>query len=222
MPTDRGYLPCPELTALLLPAYKCRHFDGGCAGAAVWDPDRGFVPRGFIGALGRLDDVKLVLLLAEPGNGLPGESHPFAGEPRDFLNELCRYVFDQFEAGSSLFHKNVRYILDRCWPGLTLRRQLERTWITESYLCSAPYATAPVLRRSERTCAESYLAPQLDLLRDRVIVALGGKADSRTARLPGIRVHRAFAVGPPGCNHRGARPTWDRIPTLLRERYGSS
>jgi hypothetical protein len=35
------------------------------------DSPAGLVPRGYVGAFGRLGAVKVVLLLAEPGNSLP-------------------------------------------------------------------------------------------------------------------------------------------------------
>lgn len=202
---------------ILISSYKCVHFAGNCAGVARWDPDAGFVPRGFVGALGRLEDVQLVLMLAEPGNGLPAESHPFRGDPNGMIEELCEYVFRQYESPATLFHRNVRYILDQCWPGQDLHEQLTRTWITETYLCSAPVSTGAVSPRSWRTCVSTYLAHQLALLDGRVIVALGGKAQQRSAGLPGV--HYAFAPAPPGCNQRGARPSWNRIGALVHERY---
>jgi hypothetical protein len=75
------FLPCPELLEVLLPAYRpCRNFAGTCEGRVGstpegWRPEKGHVPRGFIGAFGTLDDVKLVLVVAEPADPLPGEQH---------------------------------------------------------------------------------------------------------------------------------------------------
>lgn len=216
MPTGLRYAPCPELVEVLAPAYRCRQFDEACAGNARWDPSAGFVPRGFIGALGRLRDVRLVLLLAEPGNGLPGETHPFDGDPRALIEDLGRYVFEQFDRRPTLFHRNIRYILDQCWPGTSLREQLTRTWVTETYLCSAVGSTAPVPLRSWTACRRTYLEPQLELLCDRVIVALGGKAWQRAPT--STLIHRAFSPAPPGCNQRGARASWDAVGALVRQK----
>lgn len=215
MTTELSCLPCPELIDVLLPAYRCSQFEGGCAGVAKWDPEAGFVPRGFLGALGRLEDVKLVLLIAEPGNGMEGETYRFTGEARPFLEDLCRYVFDQYENNRSDFHANMRYVLDRCWPGLSLREQLTRTWITETFLCSAPFSTGPVKPRAWRTCVDHYLSKQLELLSGRVVIALGGKAQTRAARLGPM--HHAFAPGKPGANFPGARPSWEEAGRLVQE-----
>jgi uracil DNA glycosylase superfamily protein len=209
------YTPSAELLAILRPAYPCLHFADACA-TARWDPPNGFVPRGFVGALGSLDQVKLVLLIAEPGNGLPGETHPFDGNVERFMNELCEYVYVQFDRRASLFHQNVRYLLDQCWPGLSLRDQLTRTWITETYLCSAPVSTAPIPTRAWQTCVATYLRAQLRLLPDALVVALGGKAQERAGRLAALS---AFSPAPPGCNQRGARPSWDAIGSAVRKRY---
>ena len=59
---------CPELLKIIEPAYApCAHFTGACR-TLRWDPGRGHIPRGFLGATGRLEDVKLVLVFAEPGD----------------------------------------------------------------------------------------------------------------------------------------------------------
>ena len=41
---------------------------GACDGTATWNPGAGYVPRGFIGALGAIDEVKVVILVAEFGD----------------------------------------------------------------------------------------------------------------------------------------------------------
>jgi len=83
------FSPCAELRELLLPAYApCRHFDGNCHCVARWDPGKGHVPRGFVGALGSLDEVKLVLVAAEPGDPLPGETYERA-DPADLLDRCA-------------------------------------------------------------------------------------------------------------------------------------
>ena len=60
--------PAIELLDLLLPAYSpCAGFSARCAGVAKWAPESGHLPRGYLGATARLDDVDLILLVAEPG-----------------------------------------------------------------------------------------------------------------------------------------------------------
>ena len=63
------YTPNKALSSILRPAFKpCAGFDGACKDVAQWKPERGHVPRGFVGALGSTDEVEVVLLIAEPGN----------------------------------------------------------------------------------------------------------------------------------------------------------
>jgi len=211
-----SFLPCPELLAIMTPAYgPCREFAAACGAAARWHPGSGQVPRGFVGALGTLAEVELVLLIAEPGDPLPGERHG-GSTANEFVEDTCAYTFAQLQRGTDLFHRNLRGILNSCWPGLDLRQQLHKAWISETYLCSARVEGGTVPASSWRACASDYLAPQLRLLADRVIVALGSKAQQRTTGFSGI--HRAGAVAPPGCNFAGVRASWDAIPGYLAER----
>jgi hypothetical protein len=174
------------------------------------------VPRGFIGALGTIDEVCLVLVVAEPGDPFPGERHDRHGDsPHDVMAGVCEFAYRALERRCSQFHINLRYVLDLCWPDLELTAQLRKTWITESYLCSAAKEGGSVPARSWRCCARDYLIPQLELLHDRVIVALGSKAQNRTKGLPGV--HGARAVAPPGSNKPGARESWNQIPSWLAE-----
>jgi hypothetical protein len=76
-----------------------------------------------------------------------------------------------------------------------LARQLRKTWITEAYLCSARVEGGHVRALSERTCAHDYLLRQLRLLRDRAIVALGGKRS-------GACTHSTDRFWPHGRQHR--------------------
>jgi hypothetical protein len=216
MPLTR-FLPCPELRELLLHAYApCRHFTGACEGVARWEPATGFVPRGFLGALGSLDEVELVLVAAEPGDPLPGETYD-GTDPAEFLEQCAERVYRIFAQRHDLFHRNIRSILDLCFPDLDFCQQLRRTWITESYLCSAPVEGRHVPVASSRTCAHDYLLPQLELLKDRAIVALGKtKAQPRMQAL-GIRFLPASSAARPEGNKPKARESWTKIPQHLRE-----
>ena len=64
-----NYLPSQELIDVLEPAYApCSGFSDKCRGVARWCPAAGHFPRGFIGAFGDLDEVKVVIVVAEPGD----------------------------------------------------------------------------------------------------------------------------------------------------------
>ena len=117
-------LPAAELIENLLPAFSpCPAIGHECA-SARWCPEKGFVPRGFLGAIGSVRDVRLVLLTAEPGDPLKEET--YHGSPADMLGqahllywelmEHCRERKDR----NLIFHRNLRRILDLAWPGADL------------------------------------------------------------------------------------------------------
>jgi len=171
------------------------------------------VPRGFVGAIGGLDEVELVLLPAEPGDPLPGEAHS-GKDPADYIERCCEKVYQHFEEPATLYHRNVRKILDACFPSHGFAEQMRKAWIVEAYLCSAPTEGGNVPATSWRTCARDYLVPQLEILRDRAIVALGRKAQQRVRAFDGP-VLVAGAVSPPGCNLAAVRESWDAIPDYV-------
>jgi len=62
-------MPNPALLDVLLPAYApCQHLPGrgGSCREAVWQPQRGYIPCGFLGATGELHEVRVVMVFAEP------------------------------------------------------------------------------------------------------------------------------------------------------------
>jgi hypothetical protein len=214
------FSPCEELRERLLPAYApCTNFGGACAGVARWCPGKGHVPRGFLGALGSLDEVQFVLVVAEPGKPLPGETYE-GRDPADYLDRCAEKVYRIFERSHAPFHSNIRWILDECFPGLCFSQQMRRTWITEAYLCSLRPGKKNAPARSWEKCAENYLLPQLQLLKDRKIVALGGKAQSRVRalrRLRGFdcRFREALHPSVRPLDLPRARESWKKIPPYL-------
>lgn len=208
-------LPDIELLNILEPAYApCEAFRGACAGTATWLPQRGHAPRGFLGATGRIDEIKLVFLVAEPGN--PHAHSRFGPDllPRSMIAQAVDDTSRCFRDGVDLFHRNMRGILDLAFPGLALDDQLRRAWITNTYLCSAPEEAGSVPAAASIACGGTYLQAQLELLARCPVIALGGKAHARVKRLRsaipdlGDRLFSAYAASPPGCNHSGAYPSW--------------
>lgn len=216
--TADGFMPCRELVQVLLPAYHpCEHFRGACK-SMRWRPEQGHIPRGFCGAVGTVDEVELVLIVAEPGDPHTIEAYDPEASPFDKFSVVCRYVYRCFETGQDQFHRNVRYILDRCWPSTIFQDQMRRVWITESSLCSAEREGGHVPSSVHRQCGSQYLKRELELLSGCTFVALGNKAQMR---LKGNRnVLAAASVAPPGCNFKGARDSWDRIARVVRNRSG--
>ena len=212
-----GYTPTKELTDVLLPAYgPCPGFEGTCKDIATWDPPKGHVPRGFVGATSNLGEVEVVILFAEPGD--PYGHDPFSPtqSPQNLLGQACRYTFEHHRDGTDLFHRNLRLLLDLIFPGLRFEEQLKRAWLTETYLCSAPQEGGEVPTKAVRGCADRYLARQLALFEGLPVIALGVKAQKRAKRYAPHLI-RAYSIAPPGCNHKPARPSWEAAAAQARK-----
>ena len=199
------------IAEILQPAYApCAGFKGPCADMR-WDPKEGHVPRGFRGATGSIDEIELVLVFAEPGDPHPHEKHTG-------LTSAYECSSRNFETGRDQFHRNVRSILDACWPGIPLDLQMRKVWMTESVLCSAPEEGGRVHSSVTKECGRRYLLPQLRLLPRALVVALGRKAEKRLQAIGFLDFIPVAAVAPPGCNFPGARESWGRIPDGLAAR----
>ncbi|RQX88313.1 hypothetical protein DF112_34565 [Burkholderia stagnalis] len=210
--------PAPTILTLLRAAYgPCAGFTGACR-TATWNPAKGHVPRGFCGSIGEPAEVRLVLVCAEPGDPHGSESHDSDGSPAGRLSSASSYAWECFANGEDQFHRNVRGLLNLCWPRLTFEDQMRKTWITDSVLCSASKECGPVPREMEQACAAQFLVPQLRQFPGALVVALGKKADRRLRRAGVTGFEYAYSVAPPGCNHRPARASWERIAALVRER----
>ncbi len=155
-----------------------------CANACTWEPDRGLVPCAFGGATGSVDDVKLVIVTAEPGG--PPDDANYRGSATDMLHNSLRVFTEAMQRGGldrqgrpTPFHRNMRQILDCFWLGQSLSEQLSKTWTTNAVLCPAQVSSGPHLTRVEAACAATYLAPQLALLSNAFVFVLGNKARDR-------------------------------------------
>jgi hypothetical protein len=201
----------PEIAAILEPAYgPCIEFGSACSDMR-WQPERGHVPRGFFGAVGDLTEVELVLVFSEPGDPHDDETHTG-------LDSAYARAAMGFGSGRDQFHRNVRAILDLCWPGLPFEEQMRKTWLTESVLCSAAKEGGSVPVRVSRACGNRYLLQQLAKFPTALVVALGGKAQRRLRDLGVTTFLAAGAVAPPGCNRKEIRDSWLRIPEALVRR----
>jgi len=195
----------PSIAPILAAAYApCPAFSGACS-SMRWAPSEGHVPRGFCGANGDPKQVKLVLVVAEPGDPHRLESHP-ASPPMATLESTHGYAYRCFRDGKDQFHRNVRRILDLCLPGMTFDEQMQVAFITESVLCSAKSEGAAVPTVVARECRKRHIDHQLDAFPNATIVALGKKAAKRLAGRSGVIT--AFAAAPPGCNFAGAEDSW--------------
>lgn len=181
-------LPCPELREILMPAMApCAGFGEACNGQCKWAPEEGHVPRGFGGAAGTLAEVRLVLVTAEPADPADGES--YSDDAQTLIEQHADYSAKVLKEDSlrrngraARFHRNLRRILELCWPTLSFEEQLQKTWYTDAVLCSAVKSGGKIDRRVEEECVRRYLAPQIDALAGAFVIALGGKAKVRMLR----------------------------------------
>lgn len=204
----------PEIAAILEPAYRpCVEFGAACA-EMRWKPEQGHVPRGFLGAAGELEEVELVLVFAEPGDPHDDESHTG-------LESAYSRATLGFGTGRDLFHRNVRSILDLCWPGISFESQMKKAWLTDSVLCSARTEGGGVSKRASRACGNRYLLQQLAKFPNALVVGLGRKAQSRLDDIGVANFLRVGAAAPPGCNRKVVRDSWACIPAELVKRRGA-
>ncbi len=203
--TTPNRVPPPAVADVLRPAYApCPAFGGACRCVMRWDPAGGHVPRGFRGAAGTVEEVRLVLVCAEPGDPFPGEAYPFDGDAEEYLRRVLASNRRQLSSPRDQYLRNLGRILDMAWPGAGLDEQLRRTWVTNSVLCSAPKETGPVPRRVELECINRYLKAQLALFPRARVVALGRKAETGW-RVPGSKSWlraRSPRRGPTGARPR--------------------
>ena len=176
---DAGAVPMLDVLA---PAYgPCPEFQGACAGFARWDPKHGHVPRGFLGARAGLEKVRLVILVAEPGDPHEG-CPPFPSKgAADIAEAAMDHTHECLDSSRDSFHRNLRHILDLLLPGTAFSDQLAKVWITDTYLCSALKEAGPVGAARERACADRYLRRMLERLPGRPLLALGRKANPSKA-----------------------------------------
>ena len=203
----------PPVARILSAAYgPCPEFTQACT-EMRWNPDAGHVPRGFLGACGELSEVELILVFAEPGD-------PHIGERHSGLDSVYDYATMAFRTGKDLFHRNVRKILNACWPNIPFEQQMRKVWLTELVLCSARAEGGGVSKCASIACGRRYLLAQLALFPDALVVALGSKARHRLRAVGVMDFIDVWAAAPPGCNNAKAPESWKRITVELEQRRG--
>jgi hypothetical protein len=154
-----------RLIEILLPAMApCPNFEG-CKGHVKCEPATGHIPRGFGGASINPADVRLILINAEPAD--PADSETYTGDGSSMLKQhetyVNSYMHGNIRRGSSTspFHRNLRTILDLCWPGIDHNERWAKTWYTNTVLCSAPMSGGSVAHEVVDCCIKACLQPQL-------------------------------------------------------------
>lgn len=173
-----------ELQRIIMPALSCPLFCQTCKLNGIrFDPEHGHIPRGYAGGnAADLSAVQLVIVTAEPGEPKPGkEVH--RGEPEELFQQAVGLFDRLWMEQRGRFYPNLKHLLDGCWPGLSHEERMRRTWFTNAVLCSAVTSTGPVAREVEETCGKEYFVPQMNLVPDAFVIALGVKANRRAKRL---------------------------------------
>lgn len=124
-----------------------------------WAPPEGHVPRGFAGAVGELEEVRLVLVTAEPGDLYLGEAYEET-PPSAVFAAAVSHAYKAFESGTDQHHRNMHYILNGCFPDLLFSEQMRRVWITGAVLCSAAREGGGIIEPVETECRSRYLEAQ--------------------------------------------------------------
>lgn len=200
-----------KLREILEPAYApCKEFGGICQGMS-WRPLCGHAPRGYFGALGKLEEVELILVFAEPGN-------PYSDEEYEGVDSVFELMGKFFHNSQDKFHCNVRTILDYCWHGLCLEEQFSKVWMTESVLCSAQRETGSIHKPICTACGFNYLKPQIELFPNALVAALGNKAQDRLSWI-GVSnyIDGSSPAEPEGNKHR-AKESWKIIAEEVKKR----
>ena len=183
------------LEDLLINAYRpCVGLLRACKNHVVWIPSEGYIPRGYFGAEGDINEVELVLVLAEPGTPFKGESYCQSG-PLEILKVQRQSCTD---ISGSIFHDNLLKILKYCFPGYSVELIMKKTWITESVLCSTPIdrgANGNIPACVEKECGNRFLAKQRVIFENAFWVTVGGKPK---ARLASLNIKTDFHIHHPG------------------------
>ncbi|MCA0205155.1 MAG: hypothetical protein LCH92_12490 [Proteobacteria bacterium] len=205
--------PTDELKSLLLETYQPCRFFGQCR-EAQWGPESGHIPRGYVGATGSPEDVEVIMVFAEPGHPHADERYDAALGAEGLMAACTSHAYESFKNGTDLFHRNVRWFISQLYPDMTFDEQLQRVWLTEGRLCSID---VEIGKTTDRTCAANYLVEQIRLLPNAAVVAFGGKAKHYLNGL-GVDFIAAYALAPPGANHKPARPSWEAAIEAVKAR----
>ncbi|AOY97613.1 hypothetical protein BKK79_37410 (plasmid) [Cupriavidus sp. USMAA2-4] len=207
-----------RLRAILRQAYQpCSGIGSSCADAR-WDPTAGHVPRGQCGATTELDIVRLVLVCAEPSTPRRDEEYAQACSADEYISDAAIVSLGLLERKGTPFHENLRQILDLCWRDLPFSVQMERTWITNSVLCSAQTAGGRLPASMETRCATTYLWPALRLFPNATIIALGAKARDRLRRIGVTGFLEARSASPRSNQLNAAQESWKAVADEFRSR----
>lgn len=155
------------------------------------------------------------MVFAEPGGVYPTDHYDAGLAPQQLLAATVTETGRIMANSQDQFHRNLRWFINQILPGQDFATQLRGVWLTEGRLCSV---AQEIGGRKDRSCADRYLARQIALMPDAVVIGFGSKAQ---AYLSALRIDHcaARALAPPGANHRPARPSWDAAIQEVKRRH---
>lgn len=218
--TEGFLLPNKNIVDVLLEAYSPCCNIGRCD-KVTFDPLKGLIPRGVLGATGELSEVQVVFVFSEPGHAHGDESYDNNSCPMHLLCSAIEHTYRCFKHRTDKFHRNTRWVMDQLWPNKNFDEQLEHAWLTEGRLCSID--GNEIGKSKSRLCAPKYLALQLKLLAGATVITFGNKAKNAVNDIRGSitnSIFHAYALAPPGANSRQARPSWEKAIAEVIENTG--
>ena len=238
-------LPHPNLLDIMKEAYPCAKFyeqqesvpnfkteivNCQVCKEADWNPAKGFMPRSYIGATGKLEEVEAILVCISPF-----EPHravePHRGEEYDpehssleMVEANVRYVHDCIRGlqprFKSRFHIRMKEFLDKLYPNEHLNQILKKVWITQCRLCSSNSDSTDI---DSVSCMDLYLKKQLEILSDATIVVFGEQAQKAMKTF--VEKHKinrkiencySFSVRP--ADLQKARECWDQVIEIIKNK----
>ncbi len=134
------------------------------------------------------------------------------------VDSVMKFSIECLRHSATPFHKNIRYIMNLCFPQCSFEQQLRRIWRTNSVLCSAPVECGRVSKSVENTCITTYLVRQLSVVPNALVAALGQKAQRR---LLAQGIHAISALHPSSRKSNAEkRASWQALADELRNRRG--
>jgi hypothetical protein len=144
----------------------------------LWDPGRGWAPRGFCGATASPSTVELVLVAGEPSR--PDEDERYDVE--DSVDAAAKHSLQSMIEPRTPTHRGMRKILSLLFSGRANREGVDRVFRMESTFCSIPKPLkegSNVPEAVERSCGDNYVLPLLQVFPNSLVVVAGRNSDPR-------------------------------------------
>lgn len=168
-----------------------------------WDIERGYEPRWYNGPAP--EDVKVLMLMAEPGpitptealNLLPAINHD------DWIGDYDLHLQEHY------WRDNLRMLCSHIWPRDTEANMYKNLGGSCTFWMSLPHgsSTDTVPREIVNYFLKTYFGEFLALFKNAIILAAGGKAKDRLKKF-GVEFVGCWAFTRPGCNQQKAKDSW--------------